>query len=191
MVQTSCLSKSILLPRHLRRHISGVKTNLSYSYSKQIFYSKFIFWRSFHDSALDWGAVHSSQEELFQTNTTRYHLYPAQGGNTATPNDESCYKNVASLFTAAALTKPTLVHSRWEEPHILRKAPKHVLRNIIQGLHSYRGLTCVLQVKKPTTINRQKQLHNRWSTHTNFKTFWLVIKVKFPNSPRWGWFHIY
>lgn len=68
MVQTSCLSKLTLLPRHLRRHVPGVKSNLSYS--KQILYSKFIFLKIVaRVTVLDWEAVPSPQEELFQTNT--------------------------------------------------------------------------------------------------------------------------
>lgn len=184
MVQTSCLSKLTLLPRHLRKHIPGIKSNLSCS--KQIFYAKFL--RLLHVSVLDWEAVLSSQEELFHTNTPDI-ISTSTGGHqafTATPIYVSSCENPPSLFRAVTLTEPSLVHSRREEPHVLRKAPKDVLRNIIQGLHSNRGVTCVLQVKKPTTISRQKQLHNRWSTHTNFKTFWLVIKVKFPNSLHWG-----
>lgn len=183
MVQTSCLSKLTLLPRHLRRHVSGVKTNLSYF--RQIFSSQFIFLKIV--TCVSWtGELSTLPKRNYFRQIHQTSSLPSTGGHhafTATPIYVSYCKNLHSLFTAVALTKPSLVNSRWEEPHVLRKAPKHVLRNIIQGLHSNRRVSCVLQVKKPTTVNRQKQLHNRRSTHTSFKTFWLAIQVKFPN---WG-----
>lgn len=58
--------------------------------------------------------------------------------DTKAPNVHSiCSKQLAWAilkafipFAVVALTKPCLINSRWEEPDILRKPPKHVLRYI-------------------------------------------------------------
>lgn len=55
------------------------------------------------------------------------------------------------------LTNPSLVNSRWEKPHFLRKSSKHMFRYLSQALGSCDRLGGVLQVKEQKDQSRGKQ----------------------------------